>query len=472
MTIRFITAWNGHSADQIVSGLGTSEEARMISLGFAVADLDGPGNGSLPITATTDPLTGVIEKVTSGSSAFNLKRDTSIDGRIKRREYLTANPSLSWVSGGQGSYTVTPITHPTLGAGYKLATGTGATDMAWVDLIDANGLFFASSTDSITLISSDGVGPHALTAICIDVLADGSTPARGSFVNTTYTGPCYTNTALDANAYSSPGWLAATGGLIKNLRLRLYNNNTATAAEVFVYGVQLNRVAKKGTVIMEFDDAFLSQYTQAFKYMKSKGIVGSIAVIKRAVGQLAGAIDAYDYCTEAQLKSMHEAGWSMVTHGYYPHRTNLATEAAILADVTDNFNYVSSTFDAEGAKHYVLPAGQQSPFSIPVFEKLGIVSSRNTSPFMVSTIPTQAPYCIPSVQISAFVGLANLKNFYDRAKNSGMTVRFHGHRLVTTPTDTSNEISIADFQAFIDYMAADIQAGRVWNPNVVDWFNS
>lgn len=52
MTIRFITAWNGYTADKIVSGLSSIEEARMISLGFAVADLDGPGNGSLPVTYT------------------------------------------------------------------------------------------------------------------------------------------------------------------------------------------------------------------------------------------------------------------------------------------------------------------------------------------------------------------------------------------------------------------------------------
>lgn len=43
MTIRFLQQWNGYSPDQIVSGLGTTEEARMVSLGFATTDLDGPG---------------------------------------------------------------------------------------------------------------------------------------------------------------------------------------------------------------------------------------------------------------------------------------------------------------------------------------------------------------------------------------------------------------------------------------------
>lgn len=48
MTIRFVTAWSGYRADQLVSGLGSPEESRLIGLGFAVADLDGPDNSPVP----------------------------------------------------------------------------------------------------------------------------------------------------------------------------------------------------------------------------------------------------------------------------------------------------------------------------------------------------------------------------------------------------------------------------------------
>lgn len=44
MAIRFVTAWNGYYADQIVSGLSGAEETRLVGLGYAVTDLDGPGN--------------------------------------------------------------------------------------------------------------------------------------------------------------------------------------------------------------------------------------------------------------------------------------------------------------------------------------------------------------------------------------------------------------------------------------------
>lgn len=82
MTIRFITAWNGYTADKIVSGLSAIEEARMISLGFAVADLDGPGNGSLPVTATTGPNGGI--EISSGSQTLSKK----IVGQVASRCFV------------------------------------------------------------------------------------------------------------------------------------------------------------------------------------------------------------------------------------------------------------------------------------------------------------------------------------------------------------------------------------------------
>ncbi len=53
MTIRFVQQWNGYSPDTIVT-LAGAEETRLIGLGYAVTDLDGPGNTPLPVTSTTN----------------------------------------------------------------------------------------------------------------------------------------------------------------------------------------------------------------------------------------------------------------------------------------------------------------------------------------------------------------------------------------------------------------------------------
>lgn len=77
MTIRFVQQWNGYSPDTIVT-LAGAEETRLIGLGYAVTDLDGPGNTPLPVTSTTN-LTGGIA-------------NSSVGGVLTSQHYA-ANPS-------------------------------------------------------------------------------------------------------------------------------------------------------------------------------------------------------------------------------------------------------------------------------------------------------------------------------------------------------------------------------------------
>lgn len=66
MTIRMLQTWNGYQPDQIVS-FTTVEEARLISLGYASADLDGAADAEFLVKGKVDPVTGGIEKLTAGS---------------------------------------------------------------------------------------------------------------------------------------------------------------------------------------------------------------------------------------------------------------------------------------------------------------------------------------------------------------------------------------------------------------------
>lgn len=94
MTIRFITAWNGYTADKIVSGLSTIEEARMISLGFAVSDLDGPGNGSLPVMSSTDSNGGI--SLSAGNNSLSLVLG-KIRASISAAEKLNSVEAQPWL---------------------------------------------------------------------------------------------------------------------------------------------------------------------------------------------------------------------------------------------------------------------------------------------------------------------------------------------------------------------------------------
>ena len=438
-------------------------------------------NGTPSYTAATlpDPAslsTGAIVKSGSALLVSDGKPSLSIinadpsqfHNGHKARDYPIK--STPFVVGGSGSYSTAPV-YDSSGAqiGVKLtcAASDGSAG-AWVDFLPAGGFGFICDTASITVNLGESTGAHAQIITTVGTDSSFSTVTNYVSSNSVRTGvDCSYSTALDPDQYAG-GLNLTTGAVCGGVRIRLKNNGTAAESTAIVYGITLNRVARKGSIVIELDDAFLSQYTEAYRYMRLKGVVGSIAVIAETVGKAAGQKDAYDYCSLAQLKEMYESGWSMVTHGYLPHKTGLVTRDAIKADVAVNQAYVVSNFDPRGGQDYVLPAGQYSSQSAGVLTELGFKTCRTTQMQCCAVSPHATPMATPSVQMSAFVGLVVLKKWYDRCKKYGLPIRFQGHRIVTTVTDTTNEISQADFRAFIDYMADDIAAGRVLNPNAYE----
>lgn len=119
MTIRIIQQWNGYAPDQIVSGLGSTEEARLIALGFASADLDGPDGGgeiakfatdaSSRVTGLVDPVTGLTH-ATLGTSVITVGAGGMYSTIQSAIDYLETLTQFEAVSGVGSSPTVTAWT--------------------------------------------------------------------------------------------------------------------------------------------------------------------------------------------------------------------------------------------------------------------------------------------------------------------------------------------------------------------------
>lgn len=157
MTIRILQQWNGYSPDQIVSGLGSTEEARLVSLGFATTDLDGPGspegelvravtgpNGEVSLQAgslTIQPFTG-IKTVLYGDSMTDLWAEGF---PITAASFDTASGVMTCTLANHGIWTgraarVWSYTYPSIRVGQDVTltrvsstqfsfTLTGATDV-------------------------------------------------------------------------------------------------------------------------------------------------------------------------------------------------------------------------------------------------------------------------------------------------------------------------------------------------------
>lgn len=246
----------------------------------------------------------------------------------------------------------------------------------------------------------------------------------------------------------------------------------AVATTVHVCGV-IKSQKHKPTLLIDFDDQFLSQYTHVYQVMQAYGLVGNIAVIERAVGKNAGDIDSYDYCNLRQLKEMHSSGWGMMTHGYYPHNQGgtMADYVRIKADVAANLAFVQANLPGSSALHYVLPAGQQHSATDQVLSELGFLTCRGTIGQQTAEMPSGVdnPYRLFCTPISASAGLADLKSKFDTMRKTGTTLRYCGHRVVPNVVDSTNEISEADFEDFCAYVAPYVASGEVANMTVGQW---
>lgn len=280
-------------------------------------------------------------------------------------------------------------------------------------------------------------------------------------------------------AVIDPASMTLAGGeLLTNtfnwMRLVLTNGAGGTPAQYVIGGVFAGYQARP-KILFEFDDGFLSQYTQAFRYMSKKGVRGNISVIASTVGKTAGQIDAFDYCTESQLQEIYDSGWDFTTHGYTPHTGAplSSNQAAITADVIANRDYLISKGWTRAFDHYILPAGQWAANGITeaACAAAGMKSIRGTGgTFEVTAMDALSSVNISSQGAGEVWTLAGLQTRIDLAIKYGATIRLVGHRILGTAVDTTNETSIATFQSVVDYALAKQQAGLADIVTVSEWW--
>lgn len=267
---------------------------------------------------------------------------------------------------------------------------------------------------------------------------------------------------------SFPASLATLNGgeLITNtmnyVAVRL--TDAAAGASVKVTGLTINAFDRPRLVI-DFDDGFLSQYSEAFRIMAAAGLVGNVAVIASEVG-------AAGYVSLAQLREMYAAGWDMMTHGYNTH-AQINDEANTLADVLANRSYLERMGMDRAAEHYVFPGGVVAPFSRQVMQKAGMLSARIVDENITPThagIDAGEALGLWSFDIAQNRGVANLLAAVDRGIAAGATVRMHGHRVVDAVSDPDNELTVTDFKTLCTGLRERVRGGLIDNVTISQWW--
>lgn len=361
-----------------------------------------------------------------------------------------------------------------LSAGMRVVTGTSASDRATITVSSIPSLPDMTADDVVLLpvyIEQCNTGDQVLVFFSPDNFASTSVSATLGLT------PQKLGWHFIPVPTSSLTGASTIDAAHNSVRLQVKHTNAGGSATIAtMYGAWLNP-RQVPRLMLTFDDGFLSQYTEAFSYMEPRGLVGNISVIAQTVGQTAGGLDAFDYCSLAQLQEMHAAGWGMLTHGYYPHNGAplSSNEAAIAADIRANKQYLLDTGMTGNELHYVLPAGQNVQTGNATRNALvsnGMLTARgvwndliNTSEFGPDNV-----YQRNSLQAGATTGLANLQAAIAAAILTGCTQELYFHRMVSSVVDGANEISIANFQTLIDGIVTARDAGTIDVVTVQQWY--
>lgn len=95
-------------------------------------------------------------------------------------------------------------------------------------------------------------------------------------------------------------------GTIGFIRLRVLSTYKNQGGVVKFRWLKANSMARP-KMIIGFDDGYLSQHTEGYRYMSKYGLLGTIGVVSNLIG-------ANNYMSVAQLREMYDAGWDMVGH--------------------------------------------------------------------------------------------------------------------------------------------------------------
>jgi peptidoglycan/xylan/chitin deacetylase (PgdA/CDA1 family) len=247
---------------------------------------------------------------------------------------------------------------------------------------------------------------------------------------------------------AAAGW-TLVGGFQWNsnpIILLKVNLDAATGATPNISMGALYFIDSIPSVSFHFDDGVISQYTEAYSCMKSKGLAGTIYVVSDDVGSA-------NHCSLAQLQEMYADGWAIANHT--KDHTALATLslAEQIAELSTCYDYLISHGMPRCARHVAYPTGSHNVDTLTAMALLGMTTGRTTNSGY-HWMPPAHPYELKTYNLGYQDTLETAKNRIDAAITSGYSIIFLGHTLVTSGPANTQEWTIANFQALVDYVVS------------------
>lgn len=219
-------------------------------------------------------------------------------------------------------------------------------------------------------------------------------------------------------------------------------------------------------ILITFDDARVSAYTEAFTKMQSAGISGTMYCNGALIGQPS-------YMTLAQLQSMYEEGWDVANHTYNHVNLSTLSLAAAIDEIKLQEEWLTQNGFTRALKHFAYPQNAFSGYADDAVAALEFKTARAQAG-LFSTLGGKPGipgdhHILPWVNLNNTITLADCKAWVDQAIQRGSTLIFAGHIITATPT-LSTEFSTANFSALVDYVISKRNQGLCDIPTISQWY--
>lgn len=254
-------------------------------------------------------------------------------------------------------------------------------------------------------------------------------------------------------------------------RIRMQLRGAAGTTGALYLGPIFTNMRAKPVIMFGYEDVDDSQYTYAVPYLASKGIRGSMHVVKDFVLNSAGCL------TIPQIQAVYDAGWSVHNHTDTHQQLDSLTMSQVLTEVRNCQDWMTGHGWTRGASTFVYPRGPYpstffDAMESSIFPAVGITHARITrnSP-QVAWDGLEHNYRMAGRATGSGSTLASLKADVDTAIKLGGSVIFYTHDLDPT-SPGANGVTTAIHHGLVDYVAAKRDAGVLTIPTLQEYINS
>lgn len=255
------------------------------------------------------------------------------------------------------------------------------------------------------------------------------------------------NVTLDIDTFTQIG--SPSRDNITGFQVRINDDATGVPVTLKINSVSLiEKKSTQGVVSITMDDGWLSQYSEARPIMDQYGFPATAYIIQDIIG------NSTNFMTMEQLKRLNDVNrWEIAAHAY----TMSAHEAKYInlteTEIDTEFSNLKQWLDENGFSpdHFAYPGGAYNASVIKYIKKY-FKTARTVSETNQETFPVASKYRMRIFNVVNTVSLDYFKEQVDRCIEGNTWLILCYHQFTDT-ADESTEVTPADFQTQMDYLA-------------------